>query len=270
MTTVNSQKEKQFYGIVCIIEGCLLSFFLGILFIGETVELKWIGVFGNIVVLLSWFLFYRFMIYFPTQREEFKKRNARPSKRAEELGEILSSSWPVIRDKKIKQYKISIDIHKSPNWKNDGEIFLCIHNKSFFKKLWDLSVVTKISKIENGSNIELGKGVLNESFHLENRLAYVDLPFLEVSKDENKFFIFLKYPDEQNKEMVRYEFSQGEYLINFVVRKLVIFEGQKTSGVIPVRIKYEGLDKIEWKIDFLAMIDYRHNKIPSASEIVIQ
>lgn len=227
-----------------------------------------------ISILIISFVVFIWLPYKKQEMEEFKKRNGRPSKRSNELEENNDFLWSITKNEKIKQYKISIDIHKSPNWENDGEIFLCVHNKSFFKKLWDLSVVVAgIYKIENGkSNIEIGETItLNETFHLRNRLAYTDLPFLKVSKEENKVFMSFKYRDEQNEETSQYEFLPGEYIVNLIVRKLVIFEGQKKSGVIPVRIKYNGSDKIEWKIDFLTMIDYGNGfSLPSASEIIIQ
>ncbi len=158
---------------------------------------------------------------------------------------IVLALWVINTVKKIKKIKISsIDIHKSPNWENDNQIFLCIHNASFLNEIKNLSVVIAfINKVENGKfEFALNRSViLGEKINIRKMMRSTDIPFLEVVKKQHRFIIRAIHQETPNRDVFEHEFDCGKYVMQIVVKR---YDVSRESTAIPIHVDYDGWDKI--------------------------
>ncbi len=226
-------KEKMF-GVISTGAGLLIAIIGAFMSNSEIVKsygYMW-GVYSIIFTSLAWLVSaYRLMIM-PAIKE---RKN------------IL---WKIEKEKEPEKIKLSVDVHKSSNWENDSQIFLCIHNESFFRDIKNISIgIAAIrKKVNGGSEFELNRSViLHEKVNIPKMRAAVDFSFLEVVKKDNKFVIRAIHQESPNKEIFEHEFGHGEYLIDIWLKRNDI--ARDISIPVPIVVKYDGWDKISGKVD---------------------
>lgn len=224
--------KKKIFEIISIGMGLLLTAIGVLISIPEIKKLcgfMW-GVYSITIAMLIWFVAAYILLIAPALKE---KKNA---------------LWKIEKHKTPPKIKFSIDIHKSSNWNKDNQLVLCIHNESFFREIKNLSVVIAgINKVEDGkSEFALNRSViLHEKLVVPKMKASVDFPFLEVAKKDNRFIIRAIHQESVHKEIFEHEFGYGEYIIHLVIKRKDI---ERDSLVIPIRIKYDGWDKISGEV----------------------
>jgi hypothetical protein len=149
--------NKENFNIISALEIALLALFIGFIVMGETVEIKLMGIVGSIITMLSWLLFYFFMISFPGKKEKkvttasineedplfFVKEYFSPnSGQAKEVGIFIQN---IDRDEKDVFPKIRIigEIqqaeYENGKWKELRPLLLTSNNRNFpnenFEKL---------------------------------------------------------------------------------------------------------------------------------------
>jgi len=196
--------------------GALIVVFIGIIFGVQ------IAIYGLIFCIIAWILSYRLLVFLPNQKNR--------------------SPWPVIKEKKIRDNKITLDIHKSSNWKEDSQILLCIHNEIFFYEIKNIAVVIAPSFQKGEKEAILNRSViLQENIDIPNKKGVTDIPFLKVIKRESKLILQVFHQENSKKEIIEYEFGIGEYHFNVVFKRNDI---KRTSMPVPVVVKYDGYDKV--------------------------
>jgi hypothetical protein len=139
--------------------------------------------------------------------------------------------WHSPKNKPQKKINLSVDVHKSPFWKKEKQVFLCVHNDNWFYPAKNVSIgVALLAKYEDGkSTIINDRSEIMVRYEVISKRSVKDYPLLTVAEKENSFCVGTQKPISG--------LLPGKYVIQ-------IWVGNELQRIIPINIIYEGKNNI--------------------------